>query len=143
MSKHTPDHRSRPARRLGGQLAPGTAYASTGTKYAIIPIAGATTVRVRGKVVTADATLDYFFLPPDYDVDQAQPTAASPTGVAYASLVGTKYTSPALTQLALTAGTEAKSDITVVGEAFLLILLTGGGTGTIGFVDVSMSSPLR
>jgi len=39
--------------------------------------------------------------------------------------------------------TEAMKDITVVGEGFIILKLTGGGTGSIVYVDVAQLSYLR
>ncbi len=91
---------------------------------------GAARLRIRIKTVTQGGTLDAFFVGPDFRVEQLPATA-------YASLVGTVYATGGGDQATVTAGTEANMDVDVWGEGYVLLKFTGGGTGTIGFVDVS------
>lgn len=128
----SPDDISRPARRLTGALAAGTATSNGGVLYEVIPVRGSARVRVRIKTATNGGTLDVFFVGPDFNQQQ------SVDGVAYASLVGTIYTTGNGTQASVTAGTEAKVDVDCYGESYAIVKFTGSvGAGVITFVDVS------
>lgn len=132
-SIHTPQAKIRPLRRLGGQLAPTTAFANTNVKYAIVPVLGAASLTARIKTATAGGTIDIVFVGPDFPSDQNDVGT-----LAFASLVGTLYTSGNPTQVAVVAGTEVLITATCHGECFAIIKFTGTGTGTITFVDVGM-----
>src|SRR5581483_11444345 len=111
--------------------AAGAATANGQVNYEIIPVSGALSLRVRIKVATNGGTLDVFFLGPDFDLTQEQ------QGVAYGSLVGTIYATGNPTQVPITAGTEAKADVTLNGEEYAIIKYTGAtGAGSITFCDV-------
>lgn len=118
---------NRVARRLNGALKPGATFTNTAVLYEIIPILGATRLMIRAKV-TAAASLDLVFLGPDFDPAQT---------VAFASLVGTRYASNNPTQVALVANTENFMKVTVEGENYALVKLTGGASGAITFIDVN------
>lgn len=125
----TPPAKFRPSFRFkdASLLAPTTAFANTGIKYAIVPVFGAASVTVRIKTASAGGTIDLFFVGPDFAPDQT---------AAYASLVGTIYTTGNATQVAVSAGTEALITIACAGENYVLVKFTGGGTGTITYCDV-------
>ena len=97
-----PPDQSRPSYRLKGQLAAGAATSNGGILYELIPVRGSARVRVRIKTASNGGTLDLFFVGPDFNQQQAE------DGVAYGSLTGTIYTTGNPTQVAVTAGTEAK-----------------------------------
>jgi hypothetical protein len=221
-------------------LGVGRAYANTEVYYEIIPVFGALRARIRAKVASANATLDFVHVGPDFDPEQMSKYATAtlnPAGaensivytakeagfagtnisvtyvnggnnqtlsvavsgkaitvnlatngggtptstaaqvvaaiaastaannlvscaygsdggigdgsgvpvavaqtflfIAYSALGGTLYTSGNPSQLALTAGTEAKTDIDCYGEGYVLLKLTGSGTGTVTYIDVS------
>lgn len=115
-------------RRLAGALAPGTATSVGGILYEVVPCYGAAKMRVRIKTAANGGTLDTVFVGPDFDFTQT---------VAFASLVGTLYTTGNPAQVAVSAGTEAMIDATCVGEGYLIVKFTGTvGAGTITYVDV-------
>lgn len=124
-----PQAKIRPLRRLLGALAPTTAFANTNVRYEIVPVLGAASLTARIKTGTAGGTIDIVFVGPDFAADQT---------AAFASLVGTLYTSGNPTQVAVVAGTEVLITATCHGECFAIIKFTGTGTGTITFVDVGM-----
>ena len=132
VPQKVPQFVHRPPRRLEKALAAGTAFTNAQILYEIIPVFGSFRTRIRAKTATAGATLNVYFVDPNFDVTQAD--GASP--VAYGSLVGTIYTTGGGTAT-LTAGTESKIDIDLYGEGFMLIELVGSGSGTITFIDVS------
>jgi hypothetical protein len=99
--------------------------------YEIVPVFGSFRWRVRAKV-TAAASLDFIHVGPDFDPEQEL------SGKTFAQLVGTQYATPAITQLALAANTEANRDFDCYGEGYLILKLTGGaGAGAVTFVDVT------
>ncbi len=127
----TPQARARPARRLNGNLAPGAVTANGGVLWELVELFGAARARVRIKTVTNGGTIDIVFVGPDFPFDQANATA-------YASLVGTKYSTGNPSQVAVTGGTEAKIDFDCYGEQRALVKFTGTvGAGAIGYCDVS------
>lgn len=140
MPARQPEDASRGAIRFTAPslLAAGTATAATGVLYDIIPVRGSAKLRVRIKTATNGGTLDVVLLGPDFDVQQARGTQGA-AAVAFASLVGTQYTTGNPAQVPVTAGTEAKIDITdLSGESYALVKFTGTvGVGSITYVDVS------
>lgn len=126
MGKRMPDARHRAPIRFKKALAAATAFANAQVLWEIVPVFGSANARIRALVTGAGATLDVFGVGPDFDVDQV---------VAFGSIVGTVYTTGAGTA-ALVAGTENKVDVTLFGEGYLLVRLTGGGAGVISFIDV-------
>lgn len=102
-------------RVLRGALAAGTEIAALGTASEIIPIAGASQVRIRGVIVDGESTLAPLFLRPDRVTPYAdsQPDSA-----------------------ATVDGTEFTIDIAPSGEALLEVKVTAGAAPiTIGFID--------
>lgn len=131
MPPRSPDRIPRPLRRLTGQLAAGSATSNGGIQYECIPVAGALRMRVTILTATNGGTLDVIRMGPDFSPDQL-----SPTPPAYAAIVGTKYTTGNGTA-AVTAGTEAKIDLDLYGESYVLVKFTGSvGAGTISYCDV-------
>lgn len=130
MPARTIDDIARPYRRLSGNLAPAAAYTNGAVLWEVIPVRGSARIRARLLCASANGTLDIVTVGPDFDPTQAPATA-------YASLTGTKHTSGNPTQVAVTAGTEATITHDCYGENFVLLVFTGGGTGTITRVDVS------
>lgn len=118
--KGAPARGYRRQRTLQNTLAPGAAFDAITPIAQVIQVAGASTHRVRAKLASAGGTLSFAFLRPD---------GATPYGAGNPS------------DLVLVAGTEDFCDIDVAGEENLRITLTGGGVGTVGFIDV-MQAPL-
>lgn len=129
MPARQPDDISRAAYRLVRGLAVATAFVNTTVLWEVIPIRGAARVKVRFKA-TNTGTLDLFFLGPGFDQDQASATA-------YASLLGTIYTTGNPTQVAIVANTEAQIFSDCYGEGFAIVKFTGTATGAITYADVS------
>lgn len=127
MTLRVPQAKVHPARRLAGSFAPGTATANNGIIYAIVPVLGQASVSARIKTATQGGTIDIFFVGANFDPEQT---------AAYASLVGTIYTTSSPTQVAVSAGTEALITAPCLGECYAIIKFVGGGTGTITFCDV-------
>lgn len=119
----------RPAFRLNGALKPGTATSNGGILYEIVPTLGSVKLVVRIKTATNGGAIDLIGAAPNLKPDQT---------VAFASLVGTQYTTGNPTQVAVTAGTEATITYTLNGENYVIIKFTGSvGVGSIAYVDVS------
>ena len=130
----TPDAVYRGPSRCKNGLAAGTATSNGGVIYEIVPIFGSSRVRVRIKVATNGGSLDVIPVGPDFDVTSNGAVAGS---TAFASLVGTQYTTGGSTSNAVTAGTELKVDLDIYGESYLLLKYTGStGAGSITYVDV-------
>lgn len=130
-AKKAPPVVHRPARRLTGNLAAGTATSNGGVLYEVVPTHGAIRLRARIKTATNGGTIDLFAVGPDFNPDQAI------AGVVYGSLVGTIYTTGNPTQVNVTAGTEAKIDYDCYGEAYVIVKFTGTvGAGTVTYCDV-------
>lgn len=130
MPARAPDDIARPSRRLTGQLAAGAATSNGGVLWEAIAVRGSARVRARILTATNGGTIDLVFVGPNFD--PGTPTAA------YASIVGTKYTTGNPTQVAVTAGTEATIVADCYGEGYLLVVFTGSvGAGVITFCDVS------
>jgi hypothetical protein len=104
------------------------------TNYEIIPCYGAATITVRLKVATTTGTLDLFPVGPDFNPDQG-----IVDDLAFASLVGTIYSTGNPTQVAVGASTEVVITYTGKGEGYLLIKYVGTavGAGTVTYCDVS------
>lgn len=119
-------------RVLGGALASGTAIASSTDYQEVIPIAFCRYLTIRAKTTTAGGTLKFDFVRPI----ATDPAKLSASGAINPAQV-TKYTSPASpSNVTLTAGTENSMQFTLNGESFGLITVTGGGSGTLNYVDV-------
>ena len=118
-------------RVLKGALAPGSATANATTIGEVIPIANCRYVTIRVKTATAGGTLNF---------DYVRPVATEPVNNTDGSINPAqivKYVSPASpTAVTVTAGTETSMQITTNGEKYAYISFTGGGTGTISYVDV-------
>lgn len=130
----------KPHRRLNGQgvsygLRAGQTFANTNVRYEVVSVSGMSKVTARIKTASAGGTLDIFFIGPDIDVD-----ALVKNDTAYASIVGTIYTTGKATQAAIVAGTENVATVACNGEDYAVIVFTGGGTGTVTFCDVSVLS---
>lgn len=117
-----------PTRRLTGALKVGTVTANTVVLYQVVPVLGSSKITVRAKC-TGAGTLDLLFAGPDFDPDQT---------VAFASLVGTKSLLPAVTQVVVSANTEALITAPLSGENYVIIKWTGTAAGAINYVDVSL-----
>lgn len=127
-----PDDISRPARRMTGALAAGTATSNGGVLYEVIPLRGSARVRVRIKTATNGGTLDLLFVGPDFNQQQGV------DAVAFASLTGTVYTTGNPTQVAVTAATEATIVSDCYGEGYAIVKFTGTvGAGTVTYCDYS------
>lgn len=120
-------------RVLKGALAPGSALASATVIGEVIPIANVRYLTIRVLTATAGGTLNFDFVRP---VATEPVMLSTDTGVNPAQV--TKYTSPASpTAVAVTAGTQASLQVTCNGEKYGYVSITGGGTGTVSWVDVS------
>lgn len=117
--------------RCKRSLKAATAFVNLQVLYEIIPIFGSFRARFRARVAAAGATLDFIFVGPDFDPDQE---LAAKT---FAQLAGTQYTSANPTQLVLVAGTEGNKDVDLYGEGYVILKLTGSGSGTIDYVDIA------
>ncbi len=121
-----------PHRQLGGALAPGAATANAVTIGEVVNIAFSRYLTIRFKCATAGGNLNFDFV---------RPVAAEPVFLTNGPINPAqvyKYTSPASpTTVAATAGTETSMQITCNGESYGYISFTGGGTGSIVYVDVS------
>lgn len=62
--------------------------------------------------------------------------SATALAIAYASLVGTKYTTGDVTD-SVSAGTEMMLQAPCFGDGYAIIKFTGGGTGTVTFCDIA------
>lgn len=131
MPQRFPAANYKPNRRCKGLLRVGAPFTNTAILYEILPIAGASAWRARIKTATAGGTLDAFYIGPDVEIE-----AAIANATAYASIGGTIYTSGNPSQVAVTAATETKIEDSPKGEGYVLLKFTGGGTGTISFVDL-------
>lgn len=129
-----PHKRLRSDNTTNGTLKAATPFVNNDVRYEIVNVAGMSKITVRAKA-TAAAKVDIFFLGPDVDIE-----ATIKNDVAYASIVGTIYSTGAGTQMTLVANTENLVTVAMSGEDFAIIKLTGNATGAVTFVDVSMLS---
>jgi hypothetical protein len=102
---------------VGATLFPGVSYTNAQTFDAIVPVAGAAKVRFRWLFATAGGTLSFAYL---------RPVPAQ-----------TAYTTGNPPNATVTAGAEGTVTIEPVGEAWVRVRFTAGGTGTCTFLDVS------
>lgn len=128
-----PDFIPRPHRRLSGALAEGAVIANATDYSEIIQVAGAAKLRINAKTVTAGGTLKGAFVRP-YATDE---TAIDAKGV-IAPAKTTAYDSGNPANVTLTAGTSNHMDVDLHGESYFKVTITGGGAGTIGFVDIAL-----
>lgn len=137
MAPRIPACEPRPPLRCQGLLAPGTAFAINQVGYAIVRVFNSVNVRVRIKTTQA-CTLDLILLGPDADQDFKQ-AAANLANLA------TQYATGGTLAVAIAAATEVKSDMTLMGEGYLLVKVTWNGAtpGSINFVDVSQLAYTR
>jgi len=148
-ARHTPKALPRPHVRFGldgygvkkdgtlrvNGLAVGAVTNSTPkTNYELVPCYGGATITVRLKVATTTGTLDLFAVGPDFNPEQG-----IVDDLAFASLVGTIYTTGNPAQVAVPASTEVLITYTGKGEGYLLIKYVGTavGAGTVTYCDVS------
>jgi hypothetical protein len=114
-------------RSIGGYFADGAAFINADTYTMIIPIAGALSVRLRGKS-DGDGTLSFAYRrPPGQGSGQGSGNAA------------TSYDSslePPHANVAVTGATEFLVDITPIGECFLAITWDPSEAGAWNFFDV-------
>ena len=124
-------------RRLSGNLKPGAAIANATAIAEVIALGpNVRFLTIRATTATAGGTLAFDFV---------QPVATTDSGgfhLANGSIDDTKVTAYAdsLTPstATITAGTTpAVIQVTCNGESYGLVKITGGGTGTVGYVDVS------
>ena len=117
--------------RLGGALAAGTAIASATDYREVVNIRGAARVRIYARTATAGGTLKASAIE-SVSTDDTNPLLPS---MAINPAKVTPITDGAPTDVTLTAGTVGHIDFTPNGENWLLVTITGGGTGTIGYVE--------
>lgn len=130
-----PDAVYRGPSRCTSGLKAGAATSNGGVIYEVVPVFGSSRLRVRIKVATNGGSLDVIPVGPDFDVTAAGVAAGS---TAFASLVGTQYTTGGSLANAVTAGTEVKADLDLYGESYVILKYTGAtGAGTITYADVS------
>jgi hypothetical protein len=128
-----PQAKCRPWTRIdSGLLAAGAALVSGTVAYKVVPILGAASLSVRFKGNAG--ALDIVFLGPDFNPDQDLNNGGTP--IAFASLVGTKYTSGNPVQVAIVAATENIITATCHGENYALIKFTPSENGTVTYCDV-------
>jgi hypothetical protein len=138
--QRSPDARHRYPIRCKGALAKGAAFTNGQILYEILPVFGSLNARVRALVTGAAATLDAFFLGPDFDIESQTLTPQAPlVATLFANLAGTIYATGGPAQTPLAAGTESKVDLTLFGEGYLLLKLTGQGSGAVSFIDLSQT----
>jgi hypothetical protein len=105
-------------RPVGGDadtLKAGATYANGNTRTALLPIAGALSVRLRGLFTGAGGTIALAYLRPD--------------GV-------TPYTTNNPASIPVTAGAEFVSTFQPNGEGWLRVQFTASGTGAVTYFDV-------
>lgn len=135
MAPRVPQLKSRPWRRLmqagtNRGLGPALATANGGVRYEVVAVYGQAVLSVRIKTAANGGTIDIVFVGPDFEPDQGD--------LAFASLVGTKYTTGNPTQVAVAAGTEAIIQAVCIGDGYAIIKFTGTvGAGTISYCDVA------
>lgn len=118
--------------RLNGALAAGTAIANSTDYQEVVNVRGAARVRVYAKTATAGGTLKASAIESvstDDENPELSPGEIDPSKV-------TAITAGAPADVTLTAGTANYIDMTLNGENWLLVTITGGGTGTISWVEV-------
>lgn len=140
MGQRLPTPAWKPLLRLNGQgvnygLRAGQAFANTNVRYEVVCVSGMQKVVARIKTASAGGTLDIFFIGPDVDI-----AALLAGDVAYASIVGTIYTTGNATQGAVVAGTEQTVNANCNGEDYCVVKFTGTGTGTITYCDMARLS---
>lgn len=129
MAPRIPSCEPRPPFRLQKALGPGTAFGAGAVAYEIVRVFNSINARFRTKGTQA-YTLDLIPLGPDADQDFKQVAAN------LASLQ-TQYATGGNLAVAVAANTEVKSDMTLMGEGYILVKVTWGGTpGTLNFMDV-------
>lgn len=129
MAPRIPAAEQRPPLRLRKALAVGTALGIGAVAYEIVRVFNSVNIRTRIKA-TAACTLDLILLGPDADQDFAQ----VPANLAN---LATQYATGGNAAVAVAANTEVKSDLTLMGEGYLLVKVTmGAGAGVINFVDI-------
>ena len=129
----SPGTKPRPHYRLQGALAAGAAIANATDVSEIVPIAGMSRVAIHAKTATAGGTLKAYFV---------APVAADSTSLTLANgqldpAKVTAYDDTAASNVTLTAGTSNTMTVTCNGERYLKVTITGGGTGTVTFVDIA------
>lgn len=128
MAPRIPSAECRPPFRLKKALAAGTVFTSGQVAYEIVRVFNSVNARIRTKGTQA-YTIDVIPLGPDADQDFAQVAANLAN-------LQTQYTTGTGTA-AVIANTESKVDMTLMGEGYLLVRVTWGGTGgTLNFVDL-------
>jgi hypothetical protein len=111
-------------------LRPTQTFANTNVRYEVVCVSGMNKVTARIKTATAGGTLDIFFIGPDVDVE-----ALVKNDTAYASIVGTIYTTGNATQGAC-RGNGADRDGRVQRRGLRGHRVHRRGTGTVTFCDV-------
>ena len=117
--------------RLKGALAAGTAIAAATNYQEVVNVRGAARVRIYAKTATAGGTLKASAIE-SVSTDDTNPLLPS---MAINPAKVTAITDGAPADVPLTAGTTGHIDFTPNGENWLLVTITGGGVGTISFVE--------
>lgn len=119
--------------RLAGALAAGTAIAAATNYQEVVNVRGAALVRIYAKTVTAGGTLKVSAIE-SVSTDDTSPLLAS-GGINPAKV--TPITAGAPADVTLVAGTPNVIEFNADGENWLLVTIAGGGTGTIGYVEIA------
>ncbi|HEX7122633.1 MAG TPA: hypothetical protein VF178_09720 [Gemmatimonadaceae bacterium] len=120
-------------RRLTGALAAGTAIANATAISEVIALGNVRNLVIRAKTTTAGATLSFDFVHP---VATDTPFQLSDGAIDPAKV--TVYADDQTpTDVTLTAGTAGAMAVTCSGESYGKITITGAGTGTLNYVDIS------
>lgn len=119
--------------RLKGALAAGAAIANATDVQEVVNVRGAARVRVYAKTATAGGTLKLSAIE-SVTTDDEDPYL-SPGEIDPAKV--TAITDGAPDDVTLTAATTGHIDFTCNGESWLLVTITGGGTGTISMVELA------
>lgn len=118
--------------RLAGALAAGTAIAAATNYQEVVNVRGAARVRIYAKTVTAGGTLKASAIE-SVSTDDTNPLLPS---MAINPAKVTPITDGAPADVPLTAGSTGHIDFVPNGENWLLVTITGGGAGAIGYVEV-------